>query len=183
MKELKDILYQHILDYLSQNSCDRILEIGTCTGDTAQRMLQCSKNKQVIYHGIDLFEDATPEIREKEVSLIADSMNAVLKRLTRYSKFVFLHRGLSTKVFPKLKQLGITFDCIWIDGGHSYKTVKYDFEHYSQLLTPNGIIFLDDYTSDPFLQGVRRFIDENLLNNNRYFVSVYNQYVDSYRSH
>jgi hypothetical protein len=38
----------------------------------------------------------------------------------------------------------IKIDVLFIDGDHSYKGVKKDFELYSQILSPNGIIILHD---------------------------------------
>lgn len=180
----KDSRYNHIIEYVHNVYCERFLEIGVCRGNTAKLILQNSKNKQIEYHGIDLFEDATPDLRRFERSLVADSMSAVLKKLRKYSHNVFLYKGLSTTVFPNLRDAGLTFNCIWIDGGHSFKTVKADFENYSQLLKPNGIIFFDDYTDDPLIQGIRRYFDEYLLKNNLYDVHIHGEkYVDQYRGY
>ena len=41
----------------------------------------------------------------------------------------------------------IKIDLLFIDGDHSYEGVKKDFELYSQLLTPNGIIIIHDTDS------------------------------------
>jgi len=38
----------------------------------------------------------------------------------------------------------IKIDVLFIDGDHSYKGVKKDFELYSQILSPNGIIIIHD---------------------------------------
>lgn len=175
--------YLHLLEHLNQTHCVRILEIGVWRGDTAILMLQYSKNRQVEYHGIDVFEGSTPELVEKEVSLVAVSMENVLKRLHKFSRSVFLYKGYSTDVFPNIKDASLEFDCIWIDGGHSYETVKFDFDHYSQLLRQGGTIFIDDYTNDSMLPDVKRFVDNELLNNRRYNVKIHNQHIDTYRGY
>ena len=39
---------------------------------------------------------------------------------------------------------GIKIDLLHIDAGHSYEDVKKDFELYSKLINPNGIITIHD---------------------------------------
>lgn len=51
-------------------------------------------------------------------------------------------------------------DLLYIDGDHSYQGVKYDFDHLSPLMSPEGLILLHDSTEtgDPFVQ-VKRFLE------------------------
>jgi len=175
--------YRHLLDYLRQTYCNRILEIGVWQGDTSRLMLRFSKNRQIEYHGIDVFESSTSELVQSEVSLVAHSIDTISKRLRKLSKSVFLHKGYSTEAFPKMRDAGLEFDCIWIDGGHSYETVKFDFEHYSQLLRKDGIIFIDDYTSDSYLPDVKRYVDNELITNPRFKVEIHTQSIDYYRGY
>ena len=51
------------------------------------------------------------------------------------------------------------YDFIFIDGGHSYDTVKKDFKNYSKILNKNGVIALHDVFSDTVL-GVPQFWKE-----------------------
>ena len=175
--------YRHLLNYLGQTYCEKILEIGVWRGDTSRLMILNSKNKQVEYHGIDVFETSTSDLVKKEVSLVADTMNSVLKRLKKISQSVYLYKGYSTDVFEPIRIKGIKFDCIWIDGGHSYETVKFDFEHYSQLLQKNGVIFIDDYSKDSHLPDVKKYVDTELLNNIKYDVTIHDQWFDNYRGY
>lgn len=175
--------YRHLLQYLNQTHCQRILEIGVWRGGTARLMIRRSKNRQVEYHGMDVFEESTADLVDKETSLIAEPMRQVLHKLSKVSQNVFLHKGYSKDVFLELYELGLKFDCIWIDGGHSYETVKSDFENYSQLLQKGGVIFIDDYTKDSYLPDVKRYIDNELLSSSRYEVKVHDQWVDYYRGY
>jgi predicted O-methyltransferase YrrM len=175
--------YRHLLEYLKMTSCERILEIGVWRGDTSKQMIRSSKNRQVEYHGIDVFEESTADLVQKEVSLVADQMEDVLYNLRKISKKTFLHRGSSEDVFPKLYNLGLMFDCIWIDGGHSYKTVKFDFENYSRLLNKEGVIFIDDYSNDSVLSDVKRYVDDELMSDIRFEVTVHDQWIDYYRGY
>ena len=65
--------------------------------------------------------------------------------------------GDSTKsnTVEKVSLLG-PYDLIFIDGGHSYETVKKDFNNYSRVLKKNGVIIMHDIFSDTVL-GVPRF--------------------------
>lgn len=175
--------YKVLFNYLKSTNCKSILEIGVWKGNTAALILHSSKNKNIIYHGIDVFEGTTGELIENEVSLVADSKNTIEKKLKKISKNVSLHKGYSTDVFPSLQNQSVTFDCIWIDGGHSYETVKFDFDNYSKLLSKGGIIFIDDYTSDSHLPDVKSFVDKELLNNPKYIVEIYNDHFDTYRGY
>jgi predicted O-methyltransferase YrrM len=129
----------------------KILEIGVHSGDFAIRMLSSIsyKNlKNLNYVGIDLFaEMQNIDNYKQEISLWAKSEKYVFSKIK--SKFpmvqVQLHRGYSSKVLLRLEE---QFDLIFIDGGHSYATVKSDWEVSSQfLLREGGVIFFDDYCS------------------------------------
>jgi hypothetical protein len=47
----------------------------------------------------------------------------------------------------------IKIDLLFIDGDHSYEGVKRDFDLYSQILSPNGIIIIHD-TDEKYLNGL-----------------------------
>jgi predicted O-methyltransferase YrrM len=51
------------------------------------------------------------------------------------------------------------FDFVFIDGDHTYESVKADIECWSKLLRPNGIIAGHDYGNPPW-EGVIRAVDE-----------------------
>ena len=54
----------------------------------------------------------------------------------------------------------LTFDMVYIDGGHSYSTVKWDYEHVKD----SKIIIFDDTYPAKF-PGVAKFIEELKLKN------------------
>ena len=175
--------YLAILDYVRACACQRILEIGVCAGDTSELLLLNSRNKSVEYHGIDLFEDADEALRAKEVSLKADALAEVRARLEQVSRKVHLHKGFSHDAAVRMLGQGLRFDMIWIDGGHSYATVRQDFQDCLPLLSEGGVIFFDDYTDDAYLPDVKRFIDQELRADPALVVTVHERYVDRYRGH
>ena len=57
--------------------------------------------------------------------------------------------------------LGLKFDLIYIDAGHTYFEVKTDLIMYSNLLSNDGLLFGDDYN----LRGVKKAVDEFVKEN------------------
>jgi hypothetical protein len=175
------IRYHVLFTYLRSTYINSILEIGVWRGDTSRMMLLNSINENVHYTGIDLFEDQSEIDFIKEISLDNPfSMRQVNERLSTYSDNVRLLKGYSTQTLPVLMSEGQIFDFIFIDGGHSYETVKYDFESSISMLAKDGIIFIDDYTDEENLAGLKNFITEISLSN-RYEVINYSQPCDIYR--
>ncbi len=153
-----------ILRELKPNS---ILEIGVDEGETAFNLItnavKFHPKNSIKYIGVDLFSDLMSDvIAKREVSQIPHSRSQVENKLKKnfVSVNLKLIEGDSNMV---LKTMTDTFDFIFIDGGHSYETVKRDFELSIKLLNQNGIIVLDDYTNAKAAKigyGVRRLVDE-----------------------
>jgi hypothetical protein len=109
---------------------------------TAQKY---NKNLEIHYVGVDLFEsNFSNEIAVSEISLKPRSKSFVEQYLKFLNAKVELYEGTSSEILTKLKY---KFDLIIIDGGHSYATVKVDFENSLKLLDKEGAIFFDDYTN------------------------------------
>jgi predicted O-methyltransferase YrrM len=187
---LKAHRYRSMLDYLSNINCENILEIGTHQGDTASELIKYSKNKNINYYGVDVFlEGWSEEIEKAEQSIKPNNLKTVEDKLKRITNNVYLFQGLSINVLPEIKKTGVKFDLIWIDGGHSYNTVKIDFENSIEMLIDGGVIFFDDYTTEPSYPpnnpiplGVKPYIDD-LIKENKYDIEILNDYVDEYRGH
>jgi predicted O-methyltransferase YrrM len=63
------------------------------------------------------------------------------------------------RVFDTLR--GITFDFIFVDGGHSYEIVKKDYENFYPMLRNNGIIsFHDIHNAGYPAFGVKKLWEE-----------------------
>jgi predicted O-methyltransferase YrrM len=68
---------------------------------------------------------------------------------------------------------GSPVDVLFIDGDHSYEGVKKDFEIYSRLVRPDGLIFLHDIAEHPASRNchVSRFWNElRLVTDAREFI-------------
>jgi hypothetical protein len=173
--------YRHVVEHVRRSYCTAILEIGVWRGDTAELLILNSKNPGVEYHGVDVFEDSDDELIKRELSLKACSLTAVRERLEKTRSRVYLYKGLSKNTYGEVAGSGVRFDLIWIDGGHSYETIKTDFEQYSKLLTSTGVIFIDDYTEDPYLRDIKMYVDAELKPDPRLEVVIHGEQIDRYR--
>jgi len=122
-----------------------ILEIGVYRGQTISlfSLLAMKFNIPSRLHAISPFTPA------------GDSVSVYLKNLdyledVKKNHFFFnlplpvIHKGFSTdnEIIDVLS--GIKFDLIYIDGNHDYSIAKHDFEIYSKMLNPSGLIVFDD---------------------------------------
>ena len=113
----------------------RILEIGVCNGGSLRFWAELAEEKVV---GVDI----NPEIKKtipwdwknnaKITLIIGDS---TLPSTANYAKSI----------------VGDSIDFLYIDGDHSFKGIQNDFNNYSKLVKPGGIIgFHDLDCSEPY---------------------------------
>lgn len=139
-----------------------IVEIGTCRGDNAERMLRLALwYGPADYYGFDLFEDMDGDTFGREAALWPATIENVSRRLKDIvlrgrRPGVSLFKG-DTAVTLRKEAPGIgKADIIFIDGGHSYETVRSDWENSIPLARPGTVIYFDDYPN----WGVGRLVDE-----------------------
>jgi hypothetical protein len=148
--------YKQLADIVRFYKPSTIVETGTWNGGRAIEMALAAfeNTDKVHYIGFDLFQDATEQSDEYEMNSKAHNMvEAVERRLDDFSyrmsrtekKFTYeLHKGDSKKTVPacaKLKEA----DFAYIDGGHSYETVKADWENIKEHVP---VVVFDDYFSE-----------------------------------
>jgi len=169
------ILIKQIEYYKPKN----FLEVGVFQGVTARNV--CEKlyllNKNNFkYYGIDIFEHFNKDLDKKEMTTkhnnfsnpIKDflfnivlkqdlnSLKSVKKLLKKFKNNVYLYKGLSNFMLPKIEMKNIDF--IFLDGGHSYETVKNDLNLIIKNIQKNKVIICDDY--DQIEYGVKKAVDE-----------------------
>jgi predicted O-methyltransferase YrrM len=167
----------YILKYIRKNKPKTILEIGVFNGAFAKRMLLNATNSMdhsISYTGVDLFEDLSSEVHKKEISLWALKKDLVYKDLSKVKNTqITLLKGYSSDLLPLLEGK-MKFDLILIDGGHSYETVKSDFDFTKKLVNTNGAIFFDDYVNKLGVvkegYGINKVVDN--LNRAEYSVKI-----------
>ena len=87
---------------------------------------------------------------------------AVEDLLKKYKKNIEIITGNTNE---KLKHLNLNnIDYIFIDGGHNFEAVKNDLYYSKQFIRKGGTILCDDYDLS-YAPGVKKAIDEFVLNN------------------
>lgn len=142
-------------------------EIGCHTGrHSASMLMECLKyTDQLKFIGYDLFDLANEQTHKQEINgkgpgnyqmcvkrmeRIKKTCSPVQSKYKKYpnKKFTYeLHKGFTQDTLKTN-----SFDLVFIDGGHSYDTVKHDYEK----LKNSKIIFFDDYD----IPDVQKFCDE-----------------------
>jgi predicted O-methyltransferase YrrM len=141
-----------LLKVLDKIKPKTILEIGTLEGGTLFLFTRvASKNATIISVDLPpakfLFKLRAPLYR----TFISKNQQLCLIKEDSHDKITL----------EKVKNIlnGKKVDFLFIDGDHSYEGVKKDFEMYSSLVEPNGIIAFHDILSQPD-SGVDKFWDE-----------------------
>jgi len=183
---LKNEYDQIFIELIKEKKPKIFLEIGVFTGVTARNiceLLSLINNNDFLYYGIDLFEDYQEAISKEFIpkflsenqnfsnplkSLVynfllrekLNSLKSVSKFLKKFKNNIKLIKGNSLEILPNI-DLKI-FDMIFVDGGHSYETVKSELAYILKNIKNNCLVVCDDYTllETP---GVKKAIDEAII--------------------
>ena len=197
---LKKYFGQIFIDLVKERKPQNFLEIGVFTGVTARNvceLLSLINNGKFYYLGIDLFEDfedavsteVVPEfltnkqnfsnplkslfynflLREK-----LNSLESVSKFLKKFGKNIELKKGNSLDILKKI-DLKI-FDMIFVDGGHSYETVKFELNIILKNVNDNCLVICDDYIHAEAI-GVKKAVDESVREELYNFKVVANRFA------
>ena len=99
---------------------------------------------------------------------------AVADLLKKYSKNIEIITGNTNE---KLKMLSLSnLDYIFIDGGHDFETIKNDLFFSKKFIKKGGTILCDDYDLS-YAPGVKKAIDEFILNNQCKFSIIANRFA------
>lgn len=138
-------------EYIRENECEKLMEIGVDKGNNAVTVIETAKEKlnieDIKYFGFDYFEN------EK----IFRNANGKLEDTGCNFR---LFRGPSTKTLPEVVDELPMMDLIFIDGGKKYETVKSDLENSKKLMRDDTTIFVHNYEFD----GVRKGVNEMTKN-------------------
>ncbi len=124
------------------------MEIGVADGENAREMVRvASRNfpaEEVEYYGFDTFGG-------KDDS----QMEQVRQKLEKTGCEFRLFKGDSVETLPKIVKNLPKMDLIFIDGGHSYPTVKSDWENSKNLIHDETGVFFHNYD----FSGPKRVVD------------------------
>ena len=167
-----------LLEHIKKNKPKNFLEIGVFHGVTSRNVCELLKSlhgENFKFTGIDLFEK-DQMILDKEVAPKTKfsnpfknifynyisrtnpySFKSVSNLLRKFKYNVNIIKGDSNIILKDMSEK--LFDYVFLDGGHSYKTVKNDLNNLLPVITNNGIVICDDYNLS-YAPGVKKAIDE-----------------------
>ena len=174
---------ERFLGEIASKKPKNFLEIGVFHGVTARNvceLLYSIHKDDFRYIGLDLFRESSENISEiipntkfnnpfKKIYfkyiLREDpySLLAVTSLLKKFRDNIHLIKGNSNNILKKMDMSKI--DYVFLDGGHAYETVKNDLNYSKPVLGNNGTILCDDYNLS-YAPGVKKAIDEFIVNNN-----------------
>lgn len=132
-------------EYIRRNKCRKIIEIGVADGENARTMVKVAirnfSPEEVEYYGFDLFE--------------GNRMEQVRQKLRETRCRFELLKGDSVETLPRAVKTLPKMDLIFIDGGHSYATVKSDWENLRSLMHDETAVFFHNYD----FSGVKKMVD------------------------
>jgi len=139
--------YSNLLKIILKTRSQKLLEIGVYQGLRSLEMIKAAKsfNSEVTFFGFDMFEMffekknmLTAELSKKPKSM------RLINDLLREHAYVKLVKGNTLNTLPKFSKKN-KFDFIFIDGGHSVKTIKNDWNCCKKLMHKNSVVVFDDY--------------------------------------
>ena len=142
------------------------MEIGVADGENARKMVTvASENflaEEVEYYGFDVF------VWNNDVQ-----MQQVRQKLRQTGCQFRLFKGDSVETLPEIVKQLCVMDLIFIDGGHSFLTVKSDWENSKALISDKTAVFFHNYD----FSGPKRVVDN--ISRNEYWVKILNPPSDS----
>jgi len=140
--------YSNLLDIILVNKPKEIIEIGVYKGLRSLEMIKAAKcfNSKIKFFGFDLFEMffEKKNILNDELSKKPASMKLIKNLLSNHAN-IKLIKGNTLQTLPKFIKKKIKVDFIFIDGGHSIKTIKNDWNNVKKLMHKKTIVVFDDF--------------------------------------
>lgn len=151
--------YSQLYQTIVPTSPQTLLEVGVYNGNNALKLISCAAAlselgaRGVSYYGFDLFEELTPELKDREFSKYPLPKQQIEDKLKCSGATINLIGGYSSVELPrfskKFSEMGRkSIDFIFIDGGHSLDTIKNDWLACEQLIGNKTIVIFDDYYID-----------------------------------
>lgn len=141
--------YKHLFSCIDEYQCRRIMEIGTWNGRHAVKMIKTAKKHwaraEIEYYGFDLFEEISRDTIEAEFSKEPFPLQRVKTKLERTGAKIRLFKGPTVYTLPGAIRDLPPMDFIFIDGGHSFETVRNDWEYAQEVMHDRTVVIFDDY--------------------------------------
>ena len=161
--------HSFIYDYIRQNRCKKIMEIGIADGENARKMVTAANEnfltEEIEYYGFDIFRWYNWD-SDSQIQLVSQKLSVAGCQFK-------LFKGDSVKTLPKILHKLPMMDLIFIDGGHSYSTVKSDWENSKTLMHEKTAVFFHNYD----FSGPNRLV--NNISRDKYCVEIIDVPYDS----
>ena len=110
------------------------------------QMIEAAKifNKNIEYYGFDLFEGLTKKIYNTEASKFPWTIDKIKELLNNRAK-IFLYKGFTNETLKEFSLKKVNMDFIFVDGGHSVKTIENDLYYSLKIADKNAYIIFDDF--------------------------------------
>lgn len=155
-----------------------IIEVGTWKGQSAINMANILKRNNIkckIYC-VDTFlgtwDLEKEDLKNGYPQIYYKFLNNIL--FEKCEDYIIPCPNTSLFYYKKFKDMNLKADLIYIDGSHMYEDVYADINNYSNLLSPNGVIFGDDYATDA--PEVAKAVNKYCSENNKKFEVIGNRY-------
>jgi len=149
--------HSYLNEFIRENSCRKILEIGVYNGENARSMVKAATQNapphEVKYHGFDFFSH--------------HSASRVGRRLDDTGCRYRLIEGDTMDTLPEAVKTLPKMDLIFIDGGKSFREAVSDWENSSLLMHDGTGVFVHNVG----FSGVGRMVDE--ISRNDYHVEIF----------
>ncbi len=157
-------LFNIMKNIIGDTECRLIGEIIRDIGHTAVQLanLLAPRVDSLMYYGYDLFDGDAPNrlLHQKErnakspptIEMTKKSLDKVKRRLDNFEYKLF--QGLTLDTLNK----SIVFDFVYIDGGHSYDTVKHDYT----MVKDSKIIVFDDCKIPGVYDNIQELISQGI---------------------
>ena len=128
-------------DYLKKNNVKKILEIGSYAGESI-RMMKEVLGEDVMIVAIDPWDELIDDndlINETDLSLVEEAFNAETLSVKNLVKCKYYSQDIVDLFKDEY------FDCLYVDGLHTYEQVKLDLELFTSKVKQGGVISGHDY--------------------------------------
>lgn len=156
----QEILQRQMTQFLLETKKEKIVivEIGVSRNayeNTSTSIFLSCKRDQDIYIGIDIEDKSFLNNQEKNIHTIRSPSQNI------------------THIYEKMTEIGVdSIDVFMIDGWHSINQCYIEWELYTQMLCPGGIVFMHDTNFHPGPYFLVESIDTNLYDVYKYLWDV-----------
>lgn len=138
--------FEELLKFYKALKPSNVLEIGSLLGWSLKRFIENLKpNSNIISIDLPVREFTGPadhRVNQQEFGHLI--LWKKWAKQHRVNLFVIPESSFENNTFLQVKSITPVLDFIFIDGNHTYEAIKSDFNIYSQLVRPGGLIAFHD---------------------------------------